>query len=383
MVRSAVRQLLAEPGVADPPRRVWRDWLLVGLLVMTAIFELLVRDNVGWRPAALVLGVAPIFTLLWRRTHPLVAITVVFLAHAVSEGVILFGAEHSAMLIVTGYALLLPYALLRWGSGRQAAIGMAVALFVHIPRWPITWQRVGEGIAAVVFLLLPAAIGLAVRYRTTSRLRERDHVKMREREQLARELHDTVAHHVSAIIIQAQAGRTVAATSPDSAVRALEVIEQEASRTLGEMRVMVSALRQGEDPSLSPQCGIADIPRLARCDGAAPHVDVRLSDGLDDLRPSVGAALYRLAQESITNAVRHARHATRIDVSVVADAEDVRLTVHDDGDTGPVGANSGYGFGLVGMAERASLLGGSFTAGPRANGGWAVTAVLPRSGRRA
>jgi signal transduction histidine kinase len=166
-------------------------------------------------------------------------------------------------------------------------------------------------------------------------------------------------------------------------VRALEVIEQEASRTLGEMRVMVSALRQGEDPSLSPQCGIADIPRLARRDGAAPHVAVRLSDGLDDLRPSVGTALYRLAQESITNAVRHARHATRIEVSVVADAEDVRLTVHDDGDTGSVSANSGYGFGLMGMAERASLLGGSFTAGPRATGGWAVTAVLPRSGRRA
>ena len=382
MVRNAVRQLLAEPAIANPPRRVWRDWLLVGALVPTAILESILRNDISWRPVALVLGVVPMFALLWRRTHPLLAIAVVFIAHAMSEAVTLIGAEHSAMLLATGYAVLLPYSLLRWGSGRQAAIGMAIALFLHVPRWPVSWQSAGEGLGGMVFLLLPAAIGLAMRYRTTSRLRERDQAKMREREQLARELHDTVAHHVSAIIIQAQAGRTVAATNPDAAVRALEVIEQEASRTLGEMRIMVSALRQGEDPSLSPQCGVADIRRLARNSGAAPHVDVRLSEGLDDLRPSVGAAVYRLAQESITNAVRHARHATRIDVAVDADDEAVRLTVHDDGDATSADAMSTFGYGLVGMAERASLLGGSFAAGPNATGGWAVTAVLPRSGRR-
>lgn len=383
MVRNTVRQLLAEPPIANPPRRVWRDWLLVGVLVPTATLEALLRDDISWRPAALLLGVVPMFSLLWRRTHPLFAITVVFLTHAMSEAVTLIGAHHSAMLISTGYAVLLPYSLLRWGSGRQATIGMAVALFAHVPRWPVSWQRAGESLGAMVFLLLPAALGLVMRYRTTSRLRERDQAKLREREQLARELHDTVAHHVSAIIIQAQAGRTVAATNPGAAVRALEVIEHEASRTLGEMRIMVTALRQGEDPSLSPQCGVADIRRLARAGGTAPHVDVRLSDGLDDLRPSIGAAVYRLAQESITNAVRHARHATRIDVSVVADDEAVRLTVHDDGDATSGDAASGFGYGLVGMAERASLLGGSLHAGPRAAGGWAVTAVLPRSGRRA
>jgi signal transduction histidine kinase len=106
-----------------------------------------------------------------------------------------------------------------------------------------------------------------------------------------------------------------------------------------------------------------------------------MSAGLDDLRPSLSAAVYRLAQESITNSVRHARHATRILVSVVADEQAIRLTVDDDGDVATFDASTGSGFGLVGMAERASLLGGSLVAGPRPSGGWGVTAVLPRSGR--
>ena len=86
-----------------------------------------------------------------------------------------------------------------------------------------------------------------------------DQVKVREREQLARELHDTVAHHVSAIAIQAQAGRTLAASQPGAALDALEVIEEVASRTLAEMCVMVGVLREGEEPDLAPLRGVAAI----------------------------------------------------------------------------------------------------------------------------
>ena len=382
VVRSMVRQFWNEPQIADPPKRVWRDWLLVGLVVPAAVVETFVRSDIGWRPLALVLGVVPAFTLLWRRTHPLIAISIVFVAHALTEAVTLFGAEHSAALIASAYAILLPYSLLRWASGRHVVIGTGIVFLVHVPRWPVTWQDVAQGVGGSVFLMLPAALGAAVRFRATSRLRDRDQAKLKEREQLARELHDTIAHHVSAIIIQAQAGRTVAGSNPQAAVDALEIIEHEASRTLSEMRIMVSALRQGEDPSLSPQCGVADIARLARSSGQTPKVDVNVADDLNDLRPSLSAAIYRLAQESITNAVRHARHATRIDVSVVADDQAVRLTVRDDGHPSSFDAATSSGFGLVGMAERASLLGGSLEAGPRPDGGWAVTAVLPRSGQR-
>ena len=218
-----------------------------------------------------------------------------------------------------------------------------------------------------------------MRYRASSRLREADQIRLREREQLARELHDTVAHHVSAIAIRAQAGRTLAASRPGAAVDALEVIEEAASRTLAELRALVGALRDGDDAELAPQRGVADIERLADAAGDGPRVDVQLAGDLDDLRPLVGAAIYRIAQESITNAVRHARHATRIDVRVTGDRDCVRLTVRDDGEAG-TRRRTVSGYGLVGMTERAALLGGSLEASPNAGSGWTVTAVLPRTG---
>ena len=148
---------------------------------------------------------------------------------------------------------------------------------------------------------------------------------------LARELHDTVAHHVSAIAIRAQAGRVVARSDPAAALDALVVIEEEASRTLAEMRDLVGALRRGTEADLAPQRGVADIERLTDSSGPLPHVAVELSGDLEGLRPSLDATLYRLAQESITNAVRHARHATRIQVTVRGEPACVRLTVGDDG----------------------------------------------------
>jgi signal transduction histidine kinase len=107
---------------------------------------------------------------------------------------------------------------------------------------------------------------------------------------------------------------------------------------------------------------------------------VQLAGDLDDLRPLVGAAIYRIAQESVTNALRHARHATRVDVRVTGEPDCVRLTVRDDGDAVASSANGSSGYGLVGMRERSTLLGGTLETGPGADRGWAVTAVLPRNG---
>ena len=106
---------------------------------------------------------------------------------------------------------------------------------------------------------------------------------------------------------------------------------------------------------------------------------MRLAGDLDDLPPAVAAAVYRLAQESITNARRHARHATHVTVALTGDGDQVRLTVDDDGSTGAA-SRAPAGYGLVGMRERATLLGGSFHAGPAADRGWRVEAVLPRTG---
>jgi signal transduction histidine kinase len=351
------------------------------MLVPVAVLEVIFRDELEWRPVALVLGVVPVFTLLWRRTHPLVVVAIVFGAQTVAEVATLFGAEESVVLYTNAYVLLLPYSLFRWGAGREAAIGLAISFLIGIFISEfVNSAGVGQAVTGSAFFLFSAALGASVRYRANSRLREVDQVKLLEREQLARELHDTVAHHVSAIAIQAQAGRTLASSHPNAAVDALEVIEEEASRTLAEMRTMVGALRQGEEPDLAPQRGVADIERLAHSAGDRPRVEVELTGDLDNLRPSVEAAIYRLAQESITNALRHARRATRINVCVAGDDDVVCLTVSDDGDPSPFGAGSSSGYGLVGMTERAKLLGGTLEAGPSPDRGWTITAMLPRNG---
>jgi signal transduction histidine kinase len=382
VIPATVRSLWAEPRVPNPPKPQWWDWVLVAALVAVAAIETVVREDVVWRPVNLILIVAVAPLLLWRRTHPLATVAVAFSLFAVVDiAAIVIGADWDGPSPTALVLLLFPYALFRWGSGREATIGLAFVL------WPVALgvgrAPVGDVVGGALILLFAAALGAAFRYRTSARVHRGDQAKLREREQLARELHDTVAHHVSAIAIQAQAGRTVAESRPDAVLDALVVVEKEASRALTEMRTIVGALRRGEQSDLTPQPGVADIERLARSTGKAPHVDVTLTGDLDGLPPSVDAALYRLAQESVTNALRHARHATLVHVVVTGDDDGVRLTVWDDGDARPPDAGSPSGFGLLGMAERARLLGGAFEAGPNRAGGWTVHAELPKSGRGA
>jgi signal transduction histidine kinase len=377
-VRNAVRSLWAEPRAPQPPGRVWRDWVLVGLLLPTAILEGIFRDQLVWRPVAVLFGVGGVLLLLWRRTRPFEVVVAAFGSLIVLDFVSLLSVHESVGLYTMVCVVLLPYSLFRWGSGREIGIGLAFILVALSLGLAVDYTGLVDSVVGSMFLLFPATLGAAVRYRTSSRVRELDQVRLREREQLARELHDTVAHHVSAIAIRAQAGRVVAATDPGAAMDALVVIEAEASRTLAEMRIMVAGLRADEAAELAPQPGVADLERLARSTGDRLLVDVDLSGDLDDLGPSVGAAIYRIAQESITNAVRHARDATRIDVRVAADAVCVRLPIRDDGEAGSAGP---VGYGLVGMTERATLLGGSFEAGPGPDKGWTVEAVLPKGAR--
>jgi signal transduction histidine kinase len=362
-----MRSFLAEPRVPDAPGPLRRDWLLVALIAAAGLLEVTLGDHVVWPGVALLAGVAGALSLPWRRTRPVLVAAVAFGSVLLGDAVIQLGTGEPLALVAAGYVLIVPYALFRWGSGVEAVTGLAIIVPAHALSTVFGGSAL-ELAAAPLFLAFPAVLGAAVRYRTSARLREADQIRLRERAQLARELHDTVAHHVSAIAIRAQAGRA----RPAAAMDALEVIEQEASRALAELRALVGALR--DEAEFAPQRGVADIERLASA--AGPHIDVQLAGDLDDLRPLVGAAIYRIAQESITNAVRHARHATRIDVRVTGDRDCVRLTVRDDGEAG--GPPDRAGYGLVGMTERAALLGGRLDASPNPGSGWTVTAVLPR-----
>jgi signal transduction histidine kinase len=239
-----------------------------------------------------------------------------------------------------------------------------------------------DAVFGLVVLLLAGAVGMAVRYQRIVRAQQLDRVRFHERDTLARELHDTVAHHVSAMAVQAQAGQFLARTGDrDGAAEALAVIEQEASRALAEMRSMVRTLRRDHGaPEVAPARGVADIETLVRSEGVTGlRIDVDRRGDLDGLRPAVEAALFRVAQESITNAKRHARHATRVHVLVIGDRDAVRLSVTDDGEHALSGARE-PGYGLVGMAERVSLLGGILEAGQNSDHGWTVQASIPREG---
>lgn len=380
---NALRVLWSEPRVPNPPARSHRDWMLVALVMSVVVIEGAFRPDLVWRPMVTAVAVALAFTLPWRRSHPMAVVVVAFGTLALIDGAAVVLGAGPVGLDAQVYVLLLAYSLFRWGAGREAGVGLAAILATYTLNIVVITSEVtgfGEAIAALAFLLFPAALGASVRFRANSRFREMDQVKLREREQLARELHDTVAHHVSGIAIQAQAGRALASSNLDAAVEALAVIEEAASRTLADMRLMVGVLRAGEEPSLAPPPRVGDIQRLTEGGSDSLPVEVRLSGDLGDLRPSVEAAVYRIAQESITNARRHARHATGIAVAIAGTDGRVYVTVSDDGDSRPGGGGSSLGYGLVGMRERASLLGGTLNAGPGPDRGWTVTASLPLTG---
>jgi signal transduction histidine kinase len=378
MVTQALRSLWAEPRPAHPPDRSPRDWILLAVLVGWSVVELVRGQDLAPLPLLLLAGLAVLGPLPWRRTHPLVAVMVCFGTLTLVDSIRILTGSPGVLLNSTIAALILAYALFRWGSGREAAIGLGIILIWVPIATVVNPTGPAEKVAAYAFFLFAAALGAAVRYRAKVRIRDIDQAKAREREQLARELHDTVAHHVSGIAIQAQAGRAIALTHPERAVEALATIEDAATRTLTEMRAIVGVLRATENTEFAPQPGVAEVEQLATDGQTPPCVEVTLSGELDDLSPAVGAAIYRLAQESITNARRHARHATHVAVAVTGDADQVRLTIDDDG--AAAGGRAPAGYGLVGMRERASLLGGTFHAGPAGERGWRVEAVLPRTG---
>ncbi|MFD4354609.1 sensor histidine kinase [Nocardia sp. NPDC058518] len=375
MIPTALRSLWDEPRAADPPEQPWRDRVLVGVVIVAALLEGTLREDVTWRLVVTIVtvGLAPV--LLWRRTHPLVCVVVAF-----GTGMALGLASRLAGIQGVGlhtmsFILVLVYALVRWGSGRQIVIGLAVVAVATVFSIATDYTGPSELFGGLAVLAAVVAGGAALRYRAESWRRALDQVRSQERVGLARELHDSVAHHVSAITVQAQAGRAMAGQRPEAALEALSVIEGEASRALAEMRAMVRVLRDGAPAEYAPQPGVADLVSLARRD-PDPVVDVELAGDLAGLRPPVDAAVYRIAQEALTNALRHARNASRVEIRVAEGAGRLRIRVTDDGRIDPARPAT-HGFGLLGMTERARLLGGTLRAGPTPEGGWAVDAELP------
>lgn len=343
----------------------------MALVAVLAVIEGILRTDLSQPMLAAILLLAVLPTLLWRRTRPLLMLVVVLIVTAPID-LLLPGST----LYTSLFVLVIIYALFRWGSGRDLVIGSAT-LFASLGLFFVRGSSLENLTGGFALLLTVALLGITFRYRASTRQRRLDRIRMLEREHLARDLHDTVAHHVSAIAIRAQAGLAVATHDPRAAQEALGVIEAEAATTLSELRLMVRVLRQGEAADLAPSPRLGDIERLAVTRPRGTAVTVKVAGDDASVPPPVAAAVFRLAQESVTNALRHARGVTRVDVVVEADASGVRLSVMNDGD---VATSQAPGFGIIGMMERAAMLGGTCQAGPAPSGGWTVTAVLPRVG---
>ncbi|MFC4118386.1 sensor histidine kinase [Nonomuraea zeae] len=242
--------------------------------------------------------------------------------------------------------------------------------------------------------LAAVAAGLGPRLLSARRRALTDRVRRNERLALARELHDVVAHHVTCVVLQAQAARIQARRHPEQVAGSLAGIEAAGSDALSATRQVVGLLRDA-GPVRRPLRG-PDAPRAAL--GAAvpgpallrelvdrftgPPVRLRLPDGEPAWPQEVAGTVYRVVQESLTNVSRHAAHARSVTVGVTRDRGTLTVEVVDDAPPAAGRSPGTGGYGLVGMRERVEGLGGSLRTGPRPEGGWSVLATVPLPGGR-
>jgi signal transduction histidine kinase len=199
-----------------------------------------------------------------------------------------------------------------------------------------------------------------------------------ERAAIARELHDVVAHHMSVMVVQAGAARAVSASDPAATAEALRQIEASGRTGLAEMRRLLEVLKAEEDGNRrAPQPGLARLRELLDAMRASGLPVEAVVEGTPrPLPPGVDLSAYRIVQEALTNALRHAGGASaRVIVRYEPDA--VELEIGDDGHGPPEDPEASGGHGLIGMRERVQLFGGELEAGPRPGGGFLVRARLP------
>lgn len=340
------------------------------------VFDLATTSGVV-RIAALVVAALSVAMTFVSRQRPVVAMYLLAGASsAMSVGAYvlgrvgisanLFGLAEVAALAIIGSDLAHRETPARASAGILAA-GLATAT--------IAIRLGGPDTNLVIFwlvLAVAAAMGVVLRWADRNREITADVARREERMAIARELHDGVAHHVSAIVIQAQAALAVAADDPAPLRAALENIEQSGADTMASMRRLVDALRTDDAP-LVPTAGVEDIRDLvdqARRDG----LDVELAIDAGAITTAIAPSVYRIVQESLTNVRRHGREVTEVEIEIRATDGGTQVTIADDG--APADRQNN-GHGLTGMSERVAALGGHFWAGPRPGRGWSVRAWIP------
>jgi signal transduction histidine kinase len=270
---------------------------------------------------------------------------------------------------------------------RQAATVVGGGLVVVLGSWfaatPSAPELTVVPMVNAVSWLAAVAAGLAGRLLVARREAAVERVRRDERLALARELHDVVAHHITGIVVQAQAAQIVARKGPGEAERlagSLADIEAAGSDALTSLRRVVGLLRDADDGSPVAPGPEALGTLVSRFEGRGPAVQLSLPDGGPGWPPEVTTTVYRVVQEALTNISRHAPDAQSVTVAVHGVLGAVTVEVSDDAPHAVglhPGLHPGGGYGLIGMRERVEALGGTLQAGPRPGAGWTVLATLP------
>jgi signal transduction histidine kinase len=273
----------------------------------------------------------------------------------------------------------------------DAAVAAWAGLLTLIPVFQFSPMPNAYGVAVLFAVVFFAGDQIRRRRQSQRALAEQEELSelekarravLEERARIAREMHDVVAHHMSMIAVQAETAPYRLPALPDPVRDEFGSIAGSARTALADMRRLLGVLRSDTDAALTaPQPGVADVPHLvaaARRAGMAVTLDPAVPPDVDG---PVGLAVYRIVQEALANAARHAPGAA---VVVGVDLTDgtLRVRVHNGPPSAPPDPTTGPGHGVEGMRERATLLGGAFRAGPTDDGGYVVSATLPDADRR-
>jgi signal transduction histidine kinase len=368
-------------------------------LVVLALVEAIMRASltVGSAQAALILCF-----LASATTLPLLLLSVLQAALAVTAASVVSLAFFDTLTLAGAVAVLATfYRLAEKPADGDRRLLRCVALMLPFLVLALAAPVPRHSEAAVLTVLLAtclpvAALVGAVRTARRQRLaylaRQQEisgalleHSARSERARIARELHDVVAHHISMVTVQAETARLTTPGMPEEGARQLEAIGKTARTALAEMRQLLGVLRQDVDehvrerapqPTLAELADLLDQAREATSSGAR----LILRGQPVPVDPSVQLAVYRIAQEALTNIRRHADGAA-VDVELIYDSPILRLRIRDNG-PGPATSPTGPGHGLTGMNERAVAVGGRLSTGTSVGGGFLVEAILPVSSRQ-
>jgi signal transduction histidine kinase len=379
-------------------RRHGLDLMIVAAAV-AAVVEVLLRsdapDAPRTAPAVAALAVLLlVLPLLARRRSPFLAPTWLWLLAAALSFLDGRLVESSTSVYAAGMVAAFLIGSLR--DERQGRIGLAIlagSAAIIVLNKPV--HALDEVLLVPATFALAWLGGFAQRERAEQALRAEERARHAERERevaarvavaeerarIARELHDIVAHAVSVMVLQVGAVRHRMPDDSSEDVEALRNVEETGRSALGEMRRLLGAMRRGDDgPDLAPQPGLGRLDVLLdEVRRAGLPVELHVDGEPFGLPVAIDLSAYRIVQEGLTNALRHA-HASEAHVHIGYAPEELRIQVSDDGDGDGDASGHGVGHGLVGVRERVKLYGGEMTAGAVGGGGFRLVTSLPLSG---